>query len=84
MYTLYVKHQQSQHSGIVLGLLFWGLGVWWMMIAMVSMGKVFANGLGDFSLGLWGSTFPLGSLGLLTLALGEVFDSLFFGCVKNL
>lgn len=75
------SRSRSRLSGIVWGLLLWGLGIFWLFIAVVSMSTVFAaNGFGSFSLGLWASTFPLGSLALLTLALGDTFDALFFKC----
>ncbi|KAL8277179.1 hypothetical protein RQP46_010427 [Phenoliferia psychrophenolica] len=68
-------------SGVVTGLLFWGLGVWWMFLAVVSVGSHYIGKTVAFNMGWWAFTFPLGSLTLLTYSLGTTFDSLFFKVV---
>ncbi|GAA5991338.1 hypothetical protein JCM10908_003264 [Rhodotorula pacifica] len=89
-------------SGVVLGLLLWGLGIWFAFLAVVSIAAQFRQTTSSvtpegkktavFNMGWWAFTFPLGSLCLLTFALAQVFNSIFFkvcaaimtGCVTLL
>ncbi|KAM0756009.1 hypothetical protein T439DRAFT_320700 [Meredithblackwellia eburnea MCA 4105] len=68
-------------SGVVTGLLMWGLGIWWMFLAVVSVASHYVGKTVAFNMGWWAFTFPLGSLNLLTYSLGQTFDSLFFKVV---
>ncbi|KEI37788.1 uncharacterized protein L969DRAFT_89761 [Mixia osmundae IAM 14324] len=71
--------------GLVLGLMLWGLGMWWALLAIVSVGQSFMNPKETtFSMGWWSFTFPLGSMTLLTLSLASAFDSLFFKVVATI
>lgn len=63
--------------GVVTGVLFWGLGLWWMVLAGLITARYLKAGIA-FNLGWWGVTFPLGVYGLATLKLGAVLDLLFF------
>jgi C4-dicarboxylate transporter/malic acid transport protein len=63
--------------GVVTGVLFWGLGLWWMVLAGLITARYLKAGIA-FNLGWWGFTFPLGVYGLATLKLGAVLDLLFF------
>lgn len=63
--------------GMVSGLLLWGLGLWWMMLATLITLRYFRAAV-PFNLGWWGYTFPLGVFAVTTLRLAKVLDSLFF------
>jgi C4-dicarboxylate transporter/malic acid transport protein len=63
--------------GVVSGLLLWGLGLWWMMLATLITLRYFRAAV-PFNLGWWGYTFPLGVFAVTTLRLAKVLDSLFF------
>ncbi|GAA6041597.1 hypothetical protein JCM8097_007761 [Rhodosporidiobolus ruineniae] len=72
-------------TAVVIGLMLWGLGIWFAFLAVVSIATQFATvrhtgeGLNTvFNMGWWAFTFPLGSLCLLTFSLATVFDSIFF------
>ncbi|MGB8871609.1 MAG: TDT family transporter [Rhodomicrobium sp.] len=57
--------------GIIGGTVFWGYGVWWLMLAVLKMVRYVRLGM-PFNLGWWGFTFPLGVYTLATLALARV------------
>ncbi|MCF5616172.1 C4-dicarboxylate ABC transporter, partial [Pseudomonas syringae] len=63
--------------GVVVGLLFWGLGLWWMALAVLITARYFRQGL-TFNLGWWAFTFPLGVYALATLKLGATLHLGFF------
>ena len=63
--------------GVIAGLLFWGLGVWWMLLAVLITARYCKSGIA-FNLGWWGFTFPLGVYGVATLKLAAVLDLGFF------
>ncbi|GAA5936323.1 hypothetical protein JCM10213_004740 [Rhodosporidiobolus nylandii] len=72
-------------AAVVLGLLFWGLGIWFAFLAIAcivrqhaAVQKTEEGRLALFNMGYWAFTFPLGSLTLLTFSLATVFDSIFF------
>jgi C4-dicarboxylate transporter/malic acid transport protein len=59
----------AQGIGVIGGLILWGYGAWWLiMAAMITLSYV-KEGL-PFNLGWWGFTFPLGVYTLATLTLG--------------
>ena len=74
----------AQGIGLISGILFWGLGLWWMAMATLITVRYFKTGV-PFNLGWWGFTFPIGVYALTTLKLGAVLHSIFFnifgGCL---
>jgi tellurite resistance protein TehA-like permease len=56
--------------GIVGGIILWGYGAWWLMLALLKTAHYLRTGM-PFNLGWWGFTFPLGVYALATLALGR-------------
>ncbi len=63
--------------GVVAGILFWGLGLWWMLLALLITAR-YAKGSVPFNLGWWGFTFPLGVYAVTTLKLGVTLNLAFF------
>ncbi|KAA8708999.1 TDT family transporter [Pseudomonas cannabina] len=63
--------------GVMVGTLFWGLGLWWMALAVLITARYFRQGL-KFNLGWWAFTFPLGVYALATLKLGATLQLGFF------
>jgi C4-dicarboxylate transporter/malic acid transport protein len=55
--------------GLIGGLILWGYGGWWLLMAAAMTLSYMKEGL-PFNLGWWGFTFPLGVYTLATLALG--------------
>ncbi len=69
----------AQGLGIVGGLLLWGYGAWWLMLAVLKTVHYVRRGM-PFNLGWWGFTFPLGVYALATLALANATGlALFLG-----
>ena len=68
--------------GLVAGITLWGLGFWWMLMAMLITARYLRAGI-PFNLGWWGFTFPLGVYALTTLKLADLLNLGFFsvfGC----
>ncbi|MEK8090625.1 TDT family transporter [Thermithiobacillus plumbiphilus] len=63
--------------GLISGLLFWGFGLWWMMLTLLITIRYFRSGI-PFNLGWWGFTFPLGVYAVATLKLGSILHLIFF------
>ncbi|MCF5714041.1 TDT family transporter [Pseudomonas tremae] len=63
--------------GLIAGILFWGLGLWWMLLALLITARYAKGGI-PFNLGWWGFTFPLGVYAVTTLKLGVILDLAFF------
>ncbi len=59
----------AEGIGLVGGLLLWGAGLWWVMLATLITIRHFRAGI-PFNLGWWGYTFPLGVYTVSTLKLG--------------
>jgi C4-dicarboxylate transporter/malic acid transport protein len=57
--------------GLVGGLLFWGYGVWWTVMAALVTVRYLRKGL-PFNLGWWGYTFPIGVYAVCTLKLATI------------
>lgn len=57
--------------GFVAGVLFWGCGLWWMLLALLITVRYCRNGI-PFNLGWWGFTFPLGVFTVTTLKLSTL------------
>lgn len=67
----------AEGMGLICGLLFWGFGLWWMVLALLITGRYFKAGI-PFNLGWWGFTFPIGVYALATLKLGAMLHLIFF------
>ena len=67
----------AQGFGLIAGLLFWGCGLWWMLLALLITAHYRHDGI-PFNLGWWGFTFPLGVFALTTLKLATLVDISFF------
>lgn len=66
--------------GVIGGLLLWGLGLWWLLLALLITIRYFRHGV-PFNLGWWGFTFPVGVYALATLKLGSVLQLGFFNAL---
>ena len=69
--------------GLIGGMLLWGFGLWWMLIALLITVRYLRAGI-PFNLGWWGFIFPLGVYALATLKLADTLKLTFFtvfGCV---
>lgn len=71
-------------TGVVGALLLWGLGIWFMIIAIASFYRRWSEGLVGFNMGWWGLTFPLASLTLSTLILGTELESPAFDIIGTI
>jgi C4-dicarboxylate transporter/malic acid transport protein len=63
--------------GLIGGIILWGVGVWWLLVALLITLRYLRDGI-PFNLGWWGFTFPLGVFALTTLKLGAVLHLTFF------
>ena len=54
-----------------LALLFWGAGVWWLLMALLMTRAARAQGQLPFALSWWGFIFPLGAFVTLSLRLAQ-------------
>jgi C4-dicarboxylate transporter/malic acid transport protein len=68
--------------GLFAGIILWGVGVWWLLMAVLITVRYLRNGL-PFNLGWWGFTFPLGVFALTTLKLGAVLNLGFFSILGS-
>ena len=57
--------------GLVGGVMLWGYGFWWAVMASLITARYLRHGL-PFNLGWWGFTFPIGVYALATLKLAAV------------
>jgi len=57
--------------GMLVGIVFWGLGLWWMLLTTLITLRYLQSGI-PFNLGWWGFTFPLGVYAVTTLKLGTL------------
>lgn len=74
---LAVVGEVAQGLGLLGAVLLWGLGLWWLALAVLVTGRYARQGM-PFNLGWWGFTFPLGVYALTTLRLGEALAAPFF------
>ncbi|MCU4382553.1 TDT family transporter [Acinetobacter ursingii] len=76
-HNLYMLGPFLQHSGLFIALVFVGVGIWWLGIAIFASLHHLRQGI-PFNLGWWGLTFPLGVfiLALQQLALQLQWSSL--------
>ena len=73
----------AEGLGLISGVILWGVGLWWIVMASLITARYFRSGI-PFNLGWWGFTFPLGVYSLATLRLGSMLHLSFFdvaGCV---
>ncbi|GAA5886678.1 hypothetical protein JCM16303_001407 [Sporobolomyces ruberrimus] len=76
--------------GLVGGLFLWGLGLWFLFLALVSVAVQFSvskredSTLPLFNMGWWSFTFPIGSLCLLTFGLADTLNSMFFKVISTI
>ncbi|MBW3502641.1 TDT family transporter [Pseudomonas sp. NKUCC02_KPG] len=73
----------AEGLGLISGVILWGVGLWWIVIAALITIRYFRSGI-PFNLGWWGFTFPLGVYSLATLRLGSMLQLTFLdvaGCV---
>ncbi len=70
----------AQGIGVVGGLLLWGFGLWWLLLATLITIRYFRAGV-PFNLGWWGYTFPLGVYAVATFRLGTTLHLAIFGIV---
>ncbi len=61
--------QVARGIGIIGGLMLWGYGAWWLVMAVAMTLSYLREGL-PFNMGWWGFTFPLAVYTLATLNLG--------------
>lgn len=69
--------------GLIGGVILWGVGVWWCLMALLITARYLRNGI-PFNLGWWGFTFPLGVFALTTLKLGAVLHLGFFSALGSM
>ncbi|MDD0975617.1 TDT family transporter [Pseudomonas fontis] len=63
--------------GLIVGIVLWGAGLWWLLTAVLITWRYMRNGM-PFNLGWWGFTFPLGVYALATLKLAAWLQLGFF------
>jgi C4-dicarboxylate transporter/malic acid transport protein len=63
--------------GLIAGIILWGVGGWWLLMAVLITARYLRNGM-PFNLGWWGFTFPIGVFALTTLKLGALLHLGFF------
>jgi C4-dicarboxylate transporter/malic acid transport protein len=63
----------AEGIGVIAGTLLWGVGFWWLLLALLITIRYFRAGV-PFNLGWWGYTFPLGVYTVATLKLGTLFN----------
>ena len=63
--------------GWVTGILLWGFGAWWLLLALGITCHYLKQGI-SFNLGWWGYTFPLGVFTLATFKLAQLTPFSFF------
>jgi C4-dicarboxylate transporter/malic acid transport protein len=70
--------QVAQGLGVIGGLLLWGYGGWWLLMAVAMTLTYLRRGL-PFNLGWWGFIFPLGVYAAASFALGAQTGVALFG-----
>jgi len=56
--------------GVIGGLMLWGYGLWWLIIAVMMTWRYLRQGL-PFNMGWWGFTFPIGVYSVATLTVAQ-------------
>lgn len=65
---------------LLLSILLWGYGVWWMGLATLITARYFTDHV-PFNLGWWAYVFPLGVQALTTFRLARLWDSFALGAL---
>ncbi len=65
--------EAARSIGLIGGILLWGYGLWWILLAILITGSYIRQGF-PFNIGWWGYTFPLGVYSLATLRLAAVLN----------
>lgn len=73
----------AEGIGVIAGTLFWGVGLWWLLLALLITIRYFRAGV-PFNLGWWGYTFPLGVYTVATLKLGTLLKIAAFSAFGTL
>jgi C4-dicarboxylate transporter/malic acid transport protein len=73
----------AEGFGLIAGTLLWGVGLWWLLLAVLITIRYFRAGV-PFNLGWWGYTFPLGVYTVTTLKLGVVLKIAAFSTLGSL
>ncbi|MEY2343235.1 TDT family transporter [Acidithiobacillus sp. IBUN Pt1247-S3] len=60
----------AELAGVMVALLLWGFGLWWMLMAIFFTLRYLREGL-PFNMGWWGFTFPLGVFNSATYLLAD-------------
>ncbi|KAN0065569.1 Plasma membrane sulfite pump involved in sulfite metabolism [Thecaphora frezii] len=64
-----------QGVSVPVALVLWGLGLVWLVLAVVTIADMTAASLVPFNMGWWGYTFPLGTFATATTQLGRMMQS---------
>ena len=67
----------------VVGLIVWGLGLWWFVHGITSVLSRMLTARLKFNMGFWGFVFPLGVFVAATTALGHTIPSGFFSILSE-
>lgn len=73
----------ARDFGLLAGLLMWGVGIWWLITAVVLTLRYYREGM-TFNMGWWGFTFPIGVYTVATFTLFRLthfFPFALFGTV---
>lgn len=62
---------------VLVGIILWGLGVWWLVHGVSSVLIRYLQGSIAFSMGFWGFIFPLGVFTSATILLADALPSVF-------
>ncbi|KDN53047.1 hypothetical protein K437DRAFT_219544 [Tilletiaria anomala UBC 951] len=68
--------QAMYAAGLIGALFLWALGIWWLMIAMLTILRERKEGRLPFNMGWWSMTFPVASMAICTARLALTLDSL--------
>ncbi|MDA8116451.1 MAG: C4-dicarboxylate ABC transporter [Actinomycetota bacterium] len=66
-------HSAAVLLGVVGGLILWGYGLWWWILALMAAARLFVENH-RFDVGWWGLTFPLGVFTLSGYAIGAYYS----------
>jgi tellurite resistance protein TehA-like permease len=69
--------------GLVAGVILWGLGLWWLLMALLITARYLRSGI-PFNLGWWGFTFPIGVYASTSFKLAERLHLTFFSALGTL
>ncbi|PVV03900.1 hypothetical protein BB560_001608 [Smittium megazygosporum] len=77
--------ESAYGGGIVVGLIMWGFGFFWLVMAIISILYTFISSKNiQFNLGWWGLTFPLGVFISGTNSLARALDSNFLQVLETI